>query len=82
MPKAVPGPEGPHIVEPLIEPVGESKNDVLIMGAIAKKLGFGDKQKKNLEAGFLVELRHMQEILGQVQTRKKKSIIRNMRQVS
>ena len=43
VPKAVPGPEGPHIVEPLIEPVGESKNDVLIMGAIAKKLGFGDK---------------------------------------
>ena len=43
VPKAVPGPEGPHIVEPLIEPVGESKNDVLIMGTIAKKLGFGDK---------------------------------------
>ena len=30
-------------MEPLIEPVGESKNDVLIMGAIAKKPGFGDK---------------------------------------
>lgn len=85
VPKAVPGPEGPHIVEPLIEPVGESKNDVLIMGAIAKKLGFGDKlpqTEEELRAGFLVELRHMQEILGQVQTRKKKSIIRNMRQVS
>ena len=66
-------------MEPLIEPVGESKNDVLIMGAIAKKLGFGDKlpqTEEELRAGFLVELRHMQEILGQVQTRKKKSIIK------
>jgi len=43
VPKAVSGPEGPHIVEPLITPVGESKNDVLIMGAIAEKLGFGEK---------------------------------------
>ena len=39
----MPGPEGPQIEEPFIAPVGEAKNDVLILGNIADKLGFGDK---------------------------------------
>ena len=37
VPKAVPGPEGPHIVEPLIEPVGESKNRCVNYGSNCQK---------------------------------------------
>ena len=34
-------------MEPFIEPIGESRNDVLIMAAIAEKLGFGHLYPQN-----------------------------------
>ena len=48
-PKAVPGPEGVRIQEPVIHPVGEAKNDVLIIAGIAKKLGIAEGYPQNEE---------------------------------
>lgn len=41
-PRSVPGLEGPRIEEPLVSPVGESRDDVLIVSGIAERLGVGE----------------------------------------
>lgn len=48
-PKAVPGTDGMTIQEPVITPVGDAKNDVLILAGIAQKLGIADGYPQNEE---------------------------------
>ena len=56
-PKAVPGTDGMTIQEPVIAPVGDAKNDVLILAGIAQKLGITENTVKN-------HIRHMMEKTG------------------
>ena len=47
--RVIPGPNGPTVVDAVIEPVGESKYDVFILAELAQRLGFGDVYPKNNE---------------------------------
>ena len=49
-PTVLPGPGGATLLEPVIPPVGQSRNDVLILAALAQRLGFGDRYPQNEEA--------------------------------
>ena len=48
-PRVIPGPNGPTVVDAVIDPVGESKNDVFIMAELAQRFGFGDAYPRNHE---------------------------------
>jgi len=45
--RVMPGPDGPTLREPVIAPVGEARNDVLILAGIAQRLGFGQLFPQN-----------------------------------
>lgn len=48
-PMLVSTPNGPQIQQPVIAPVGEARNDVLTLSALAKRLGFGEEYPQTEE---------------------------------
>lgn len=59
---------GRQLREPLIDPVGEARNDIFVLQGLAERLGFGDQLPKNNHELYLWALDDDQKLLNRLMT--------------